>query len=37
MPAEQAWIAANVDPKKRAQALGKFLDVPWDFSDSPHR
>lgn len=24
MPAEQAWIAANVDPKKRAQALGSF-------------
>jgi MFS family permease len=24
MPAEQAWIAANVDPKQRAQALGSF-------------
>jgi DHA1 family tetracycline resistance protein-like MFS transporter len=24
MPAEQAWIAANVDPMKRAQALGSF-------------
>jgi MFS family permease len=24
MPAEQAWIAANVDPKQRAQAIGSF-------------
>jgi MFS family permease len=24
VPAEQAWIAANVDPKQRAQALGSF-------------
>jgi MFS family permease len=24
IPAEQAWIAANVDPKQRAQALGSF-------------
>ncbi len=24
MPAEQAWIATNVDPKQRAQALGSF-------------
>ncbi len=23
-PAEQAWIAANVDPKQRAQAIGSF-------------
>jgi len=24
MPAEQAWIAANVDPEERAQALGSY-------------
>ena len=24
MPAEQAWIAANVDPEDRAQALGSY-------------
>ncbi len=24
MPAEQAWIAAHVDPSRRAQALGSF-------------
>ena len=24
MPAEQAWIAANVNPEERAQALGSF-------------
>jgi len=27
IPAEQAWIAAHVDPKERAQALGSFSTV----------